>query len=165
MATYHLKCRVFTLLGDGTGKSIGDFHKNWKDAGGLKGTGKSFKEFYRGSAPNTTLVGGSAISQGATGSAIHSTNNSILNAQTTRSANRSANIANSAGVKDAAMVAKNKGYNSGFTKGRNSVGAWGGLKNTYKNAGTLGKAGIIGAGLGTGYVLGKGLGLWGNKKN
>jgi hypothetical protein len=52
-----------------------------------------------------------------------------------------------------------------FENGQNSVGAWQGLKNTYKNAGTMGKAGMIGAGvLGTGLMVKGLMGSGGSKK-
>lgn len=54
-------------------------------------------------------------------------------------------------------------FNAGKRVGQGSVGVTGGLKNTWRNAGTMGKAGMVGAGVGAGYLLGKGLGLWGNK--
>lgn len=52
----------------------------------------------------------------------------------------------------------------GRDAGRNQVGMWGGIKNTYNKAGTMGKAGMWTAAAGATYLMGKGLGLWGKKK-
>jgi hypothetical protein len=46
----------------------------------------------------------------------------------------------------------------------NKVGAWQSLKNTYRNAGTMGKAGMIGAGiLGTGLMVKGAMNMMGSK--
>ena len=73
--------------------------------------------------------------------------------------------------KEVTSIAKNanqKGYQAGMKAGINqgakSVGVIGGLKNTWRNTGTMGKAGMGAAAVGGTYILGKGLGLWGNKK-
>ena len=120
MSTFVLKRKIFTLLADGTGKSISDFKKEYNAAGGSSKLG-SFKEWYTGA--NT---GKSAANQ------------NILNSEASRAAQRASNKANAGAI--------------GFQKGKNSVGILGGIKNTYAKAGTMGKAGMIGAG-----VLGAGL--------
>lgn len=56
-------------------------------------------------------------------------------------------------------------FNSGKRVGQSSVGVLGGLKNTWNRAGIGGKAGMGAAAVGGTYLLGKGLGLWGNKKD
>ena len=86
-----------------------------------------------------------------------------------RAANRAANQANQAAVKEAAMKARDSGFkagtSAGFKQGVNSVGITGGIRNAYRNAGAVGKMGMIGAAAGGTYLLGKGLGLWGNNKD
>ena len=52
----------------------------------------------------------------------------------------------------------------GRAAGRNQVGIGGGIKNTWNKAGTMGKAGMVTAAAGATYLMGKGLGLWGKKK-
>lgn len=160
--TFKLKRKTFALLGDGSGKSISQFKAEYEKAGGLKGTGKSFKDWYRGGSPSTVEVGGSAVSRGATGSAIANTNNQLAQASATRQANRAANRANAAGVKEAAMKARTAGYNKGLMTGRNSVGIKQGALNTWNRMGKMGKAGTLAAG-----AVGVGLmakGLFGGKK-
>ena len=53
----------------------------------------------------------------------------------------------------------------GFKAGQSSVGAMQGMKNTWARQGTMGKAGIAAGAVAGGYFLGKGLGLWGKKKD
>lgn len=152
-STFRLKRKNFALLSDGSGRSISDFKNDYNKAGGLKGTGKSFKEFYRGGTPNTTLVGGSAISQGATGSAIANTNKNIATSTANQAAQRAKNIAN-----PGAAAAK-----AGFARGRASVGIKQGAMNTWNRMGKMGKAGTV-AGIAAGtYMLGKG--IFGGKKD
>ena len=55
-------------------------------------------------------------------------------------------------------------FNNGVEKGSKSVGIGGGIKNTWNKAGTMGKVGMGAAAVGGTYLLGKGLGLWGNSK-
>ena len=160
--TFKLKRKTFALLGDGSGKSISQFKAEYEKAGGLKGTGKSFKDWYRGGSPSTVEVGGSAVSRGATGSAIANTNNQLTQASATRQANRAANRANAAGVREAAMKARTAGYNKGLMAGRNSVGIKQGALNTWKRMGTMGKAGTIAAGAVATGLMAKG--LFGGKK-
>ena len=152
-STFRLKRKNFALLSDGSGRSISDFKNDYNKAGGLKGTGKSFKEFYRGGSPNTTLVGGSAISQGAAGSAIANTNKNIATSTANQAAQRAKNIAN-----PRAAAAK-----AGFARGQASVGIKQGAMNTWNRMGKVGKAGTV-AGIAAGtYMLGKG--IFGGKKD
>lgn len=151
MSIFRLKRKNFALLADGSGRSISDFKADYKKAGGLKGTGKSFKEYYRGGSP-TVEVGGSAISRGANGSAITNANNKIAKDTATRSAQRARNIAN-----PGAAAAK-----SAFSRGQASVGIKQGALNTWNRMGKMGKAGTIAAGATGAYLLGKGL-FGGNK--
>lgn len=150
--TFKLKRKTFALLGDGSGKSLMDFHKQYEAAGGAKGTGKTFKEWYRGGAPNTTLVGGSAVSQGSAGSAIANTNKQIAQREARRAAQRAKNIAN-----PGAAAAK-----AGFARGQASVGIKQGAINTWNRMGKLGKAGTIAAGVAATGLMAKG--LFGGKK-
>jgi len=66
-------------------------------------------------------------------------------------------------VKQTAQKSYNAGLNTGLNQSKSSVGIVGGVKNTWANTGKLGKAGMVGAGVTGAYMLGKGLGLWGNK--
>ena len=160
--TFKLKRKTFALLSDGSGKSLSQFKAEYDKAGGAKGTGKSFKEWYRGGSPSTVEVGGSAISRGATGSAIANTNNQLAQTTATRQVNRAANKANAAGVKEAAMKARTAGYNKGLMAGRNSVGIKQAAMNSWNRMGKMGKAGTLAAG-----AVGVGLmakGLFGGKK-
>lgn len=151
--TFRLKRKTFALLSDGSGKSISDFKADYNKAGGLKGTGKSFKEYYRGGSPNTALVGGSAVSQGASGSAIANANKNIATAQANRAAQRAKNIAN-----PGAAAAR-----AGFQRGQASVGIKQGAMNTWNRMGKMGKAGTVAAAVGGTYLLGKG--LFGGRKD
>lgn len=151
-STFRLKRKTFALLSDGGGRSISDFKADYNKAGGAKGTGKTFKEFYRGGAANTTLVGGSVISQRAAGSAIGNTNKGIATTAANNAANRAKNIAN-----PGAAAAK-----AGFTRGQASVGIKQGAMNTWNRMGKMGKVGTIAAGATGAYLLGKG--LFGGKK-
>ena len=152
MSIFRLKRKNFALLADGSGRSISDFKADYEKAGGLKGTGKSFKEYYRGGSPSTVEVGGSAISRGANGSAITNANNKIAKDTATRSAQRARNIAN-----PGAAAAK-----SAFSRGQASVGIKQGALNTWNRMGKMGKAGTIAAAATGAYILGKGL-FGGNK--
>lgn len=49
-------------------------------------------------------------------------------------------------------------------KAANDVGAMQGMKNTWGRMGTMGKVGVGAGAVAGGYLLGKGLGLWGNNK-
>ena len=90
---------------------------------------------------------------------VTKTQNNIVTSQAQRAANRTANIANAAGVKDAAMKARTQG----FKAGQNSVGIMQGMKNTWGKMGTMGKAGTIaGAAVLTGLAA---KGLFGGKKD
>jgi hypothetical protein len=161
MKQYIIKRKLYALLVDGGGKSISLFKKEYDSLGGQAKLGKSFKEWYRGGAPNTVEVGGSFVSQGASGSAIYNTNQNITNAQNARQAERLANINNASGVANAAKRARNQGYISG----KNSVGIVGGIKNTWNRAGTLGKVGMSAAGLAAAGTMAYGLGsMIGEKK-
>lgn len=150
--TFKLKRKTFALLEDGSGKSLMDFHNEYKAAGGAKGTGKTFKEWYRGGSPNTTLVGGSAVSQGSTGSAIANTNKQITQKEAQRAAQRAKNIAN-----PGAAAAK-----AGFARGQASVGVKQGMINTWNRMGKVGKAGTIAGGAVAAGLMAKG--LFGGKK-
>lgn len=79
----------------------------------------------------------------------------------------------SAAVKGQASTRFNKAYNvglntgqtQGFQQGQNSVGLMGGLKNTWNNTGTLGKAGMVAAGVGTAALAAKGVAsMFGGRK-
>lgn len=90
---------------------------------------------------------------------VTKTQNNIVTSQAQRAANRTANIANAAGVKDAAMKARTQG----FKAGQNSVGIMQGMKNTWGKMGTMGKTGTIaGAAVLTGLAA---KGLFGGKKD
>lgn len=65
---------------------------------------------------------------------------------------------------DAANKAKVESAARGRVAGRKQVGVWQGLKNTWRNAGTMKKIGMGGAALAGTYFLGKGL-LGGNNNN
>ena len=65
---------------------------------------------------------------------------------------------------DAANKAKVESAARGRVAGRNQVGVWQGLKNTWNKAGTMKKIGMGGAALAGTYFLGKGL-LGGNNNN
>lgn len=56
------------------------------------------------------------------------------------------------------QLAMSKGYN----KGLSNAGIGRGTVNTWGRMGTVGKVGTAAAVVGTGYLAGKGLGLWGN---
>jgi len=72
-----------------------------------------------------------------------------------RAAQRAANKANPINA-----VAK-----ANFQRGANSVGVLGGIKNTYAKAGTVGKAGMIGAGvIGAGLLAKGAASMLGGKK-
>lgn len=61
-----------------------------------------------------------------------------------------------------AQGASQKGYQKGFNKGAQSVGLKQGMMNTWNNAGKMGKAGMVGAGVAGTALLAKG--LFGGKK-
>lgn len=61
----------------------------------------------------------------------------------------------------AAQAVQNR---TAFNAGAKSVGIRGGIVNTFNKAGTMGKAGMVTAAAGATYLMGKGLGLWGKKK-
>ena len=128
-----LREKAYALLVDGSGKSMTDFHNEWK-ASGSKGT---FKEWYTGK--NTGLS---------------AANEKITKDAATRASQRAANIAN-----PGAAAAK-----AGFQKGANSVGVMGGLKNTWANAGKMGKAGMVAGGVAASALLAKGVGSVLSKK-
>lgn len=70
-------------------------------------------------------------------------------------------ITQSAPVKDAT----NKAFQAGQKQGQNSVGLMGGIKNTWNNSGTLGKAGMVAAGVGTAALAAKGIAsMFGGRK-
>ena len=75
----------------------------------------------------------------------------IAKQEAQRAAQRAANKANPGRAAAEAMKGK--------------VGVMQGMKNTWGRMGTMGKVGTAGAAVAGGYFLGKGLGLWGNKKN
>lgn len=80
---------------------------------------------------------------------------------------QSATVAGQASTKfnKAYNVGLNTGKTQGFQQGQNSVGLMGGLKNTWNNAGTLGKAGIVTAGVGTAALAAKGIAsMFGGRK-
>ena len=163
-STFILKRKNYTLLKDGSGKSILDFKTEFNKLGGQEKLGKSFKEWYRGSSPTTVEVGGSAVSQGASGSAIGNANAEIAKQQAERAAQRTANKVNASGVAAAAKKARTQGYNTGYNKAANTIGVGQGMKNTWGRMGTMKKAGVVAGVAAGGYLLGKGLGLWGNNK-
>ena len=118
---------------------------------------------------NTYKSGADKAFQGVT-----TQQNTIMNREATRAANRAANKANSAAVAEAAKRARSQGFNAGLSKGTaqgfksgaNSVGVWGGIKNTWNRPGIAGKAGLIAGGTalaGTAYLAGKQ--LFGKKKD
>lgn len=51
----------------------------------------------------------------------------------------------------------NKAFKAGQTQGQQSVGLLGGLKNTWNKSGTLGKIGMVGAGVLTAGLAAKGI--------
>ena len=57
-----------------------------------------------------------------------------------------------------------RSYREGWVKGTKNTGVMQGMKNTWGRMGTMGKAGVVTGAAAGGYFLGKGLGLWGNKK-
>ena len=120
MTKYTLKRRTFSLLDNGSGKSISEFKNEYKSLGGQDKLGKSFKEWFKGAD-----------------SGLAATNKKIAEQEAKRAAQRAANIAN-----PGAVAAK-----AGFKRGASSVGVLGGLKNTFAKAGTAGKIGMVGAGL------------------
>ena len=150
--TFKLKRKTFAILNDGSGKSISVFKAEYDKAGGQKGTGKSFKEWYRGNSPSTVEVGGSAVSRGSTGSAIANTNKQIAQKEAQRAAQRAKNIAN-----PGAAAAK-----AGFARGQASVGVKQGMINTWNRMGKVGKAGTIAGGAVAAGLMAKG--LFGGKK-
>lgn len=66
-------------------------------------------------------------------------------------------------VKQIAQGASQKGYQKGVQEGIKSVGIKQGMMNTWNNAGKMGKAGMVGAGVAGAALLAKGL-LGGNKQ-
>ena len=120
------KEKEFALTVDGKGKSLMDFKNEYNAAGGKAKLGVGFKDWYKGA--DTGLA---------------ATNKNIVAQETARIAQRNINKAN-----PGAAATK-----AGFQRGANSVGIMGGLKNTFAKAGTVGKTGLIGAGvLGTGLA-------------
>lgn len=150
--TFKLKRKTFAILNDRSGKSISVFKAEYDKAGGQKGTGKSFKEWYRGNSPSTVEVGGSAVSRGAAGSAISNTNKNIANEAAKNATRRARNIAN-----PAAAAAK-----AGFERGQKSVGIKQGAINTWNRMGKAGKFGTLAAGTLVAGTMAKG--LFGGKK-
>ena len=65
-------------------------------------------------------------------------------------------------VKQIAQGASQKGYQKGVQEGIKSVGLKQGMMNTWNNAGKMGKAGMVGAGVAGTALLAKG--LFGGKK-
>lgn len=169
---FTIKRKLYALLADGSGKSIKDFHQSWKDAGGLQGTGKSFKEYYRGSAPTTQQVGRSVISQAGTGSALANENKRVLDIQNQAAERRKNALAIDekrgfrAGCKKGYNAGYKQGAATGYNAGQNSVGIMGGIKNTWNKAGTMGKIGMGAAGLAAAGTMAYGISnmLSGNKK-
>ena len=149
-STFRLKRKHYSLLKDGSGKSMLDFKTEFNKLGGQEKLGKSFKEWYRGSSPTTVEVGGSAVSQGASGSAIGNANASIAKQEAQRAAQRAANKANP-GRRAAANAMKSK------------VGVMQGMKNTWGRMGTMGKVGTVAGAATVGSLALKG--LFGNKKD
>ena len=84
-----------------------------------------------------------------------------------RAKQRAENVAaaknNPNAISNIAKSANAKGFNAGFNKGQNSVGVLQGMKNSWGRMGTLGKAGVIGAGVAATGLMAKGL-LSGSKK-
>lgn len=127
----------FSLLADGTGKSISAFKKQWESGGGEKSLG-SFTDWYKGQ--NTGL---------------NAANTQIAEKTAAQQAERAATMANP-------TLAAKKASQQGFQRGAKSVGMMGGIKNTFNKAGTMGKAGMIGGGLLATGLIAKGL-FGGNK--
>ena len=148
-STFRLKRKNYSLLKDGSGKSMLDFKTEFNKLGGQEKLGKSFKEWYRGNSPTTVEVGGSAVSRGASGSAIGNANASIAKQEAQRAAQRAANKANPGRAAANAMKGK--------------VGVMQGMKNTWGRMGTMGKVSTVAAGAAVGGLALKG--LFGNKKD
>ena len=88
--------------------------------------------------------------------------NTIITNQVNRTAQRTANKANASGVAAAAKRARTQGYNAGYNKAANTIGVGQGMKNTWNNMSTLGKAGTVaGAAVVGGLAL---KGLFGGRK-
>lgn len=152
-STFILKRVNFTLLKDGSGKTISDFKKDYENAGGQEKLGMSFTQYYRGNAPKVTSIdsGGSAVSMGFGDSAVGKANREISKKQEERFARRQNNkmIAENnrqAGFKAGAIQGASSGYKAGFNEGANSVGIKQGLVNSWNNMGTAQKIGTAAAG-------------------
>lgn len=132
------KVKRFALTIEGGGQSMLDFKKDWRAQGGKEKLG-SFGDWYKGQ--NTGL---------------NAANNQITADAAKKAATRAA-------TQNSATLAGKKAAAAGFQRGANSVGVVGGLKNTFNRAGTLGKAGMLGAGAVATGLLAKG--LFGGKKD
>jgi hypothetical protein len=128
----------FALTADGGGMPMSAFKDQWTAGGGAEKLG-SFKDWYKGQ-----------------GTGLNAVNNQITADAAKKAATRAA-------TQNSATLAGKKAAEAGFQKGANSVGMMGGLKNTFNRAGTLGKAGMIGAGAVTAGLVAKG--LFGGKKD
>ena len=102
-----------------------DIMKKFNDAGGYDKFGKGGYKDWR--------------------SKFLSGENNQINAQTVaRQQQRAARVKQTQG---AYKQGRQAGFNKGFAKGQSQTGIMGGIKNTWAKSGTLGKAGMVGAGV------------------
>lgn len=102
----------------------------------------------------TVDANGNRVNKTQMQTAVAQNGQNVAQQQAQRAANRKANIANAPAVKEAAVRARTQGYQAGQQAGARSVGVMGGMKNTWNNAGTMGKAGMIAGGVAlTGLAL------------